>query len=97
MPDVPFDLPEDRNPGGFAAAQRMGLRPEGARVAAQFPDYLRYCRVVHPKDYVVALAMGPKHGGMKALLVGLGYPEALLPPDAEAPQTEDIRPKAPNW
>ena len=96
-PSVPFMDARATNPAVFAQAVALGLNAEGAAIAAQFPDYLRYYRVVHPKDYVVALAMGPKQGGMTAVLIGLGYPADKLPTAATARDVEDIRPKGVNW
>jgi len=99
VPSVPFTDPQATNPGVFSQALRLGARPAAASVAAQFPDYLRYLKVCHPQDYVAALALGPKHGGTNAVLVGMGYPAASLPAEKAAPREdgEDIRPKAVNW
>jgi len=96
-PSVPFTDARATNPAIYDQAVALGLNAEGSAIAAQFPDYLRYCRVVHPKDYVVALAMGPKQGGMTAVLIGLGYPADKLPTAATARDVEDIRPKGVNW
>ncbi|MSP56413.1 MAG: hypothetical protein EXR69_12540 [Myxococcales bacterium] len=96
---APFTDPSVTNPTVYNRAIAIGARPAAASVAAQFPDYLRYLRVCHPQDYVAALALGPKHGGLNHVLVGMGYPAASMPPEAAAPKEdgEAIRPKTPNW
>lgn len=95
-PGTPFMGIEQTNASGYQRALNLGLRHDGARLAAEHPEYLLYYRIVSPMDFRVAFA---NKDGINAVLTRLGYDVSGIQEPVRAkrvPEDEVIRPKS-NW
>lgn len=93
----PFIGVEQTNASGYQRALRLGLKHDGALLAAEHPEYLNYYRIVHPMDFRVAFA---SKDGVNAVLTRLGYDVTGIEEPVKAAREENgeaIRPKAPNF
>jgi hypothetical protein len=91
LPNIPGI--EETNPAGYQHARRLGLRHDGAVLAAEHPEYLLYYRTVPPMDFRVAFA---SKDSINAVLTRLGYDVSHIAEPARkarATASEDIRPK----